>query len=141
MEVISRRTSSSLNPNAPLFIPGVYREVEDFSDQWWELVNSSAWFRDYWLQECFEDPETNLDFDQYDDPILLPDVESVFHDYSTKDPEEEEKDYYKELVSMGALKYNRSRGGGGVAVSPKYFEKVPKFVNVKVNPRPIQQPR
>ncbi|KAF5199823.1 Early responsive to dehydration [Thalictrum thalictroides] len=135
MEVISRRTSSSLNPNAPLFIPGVYREVEDFSDQWWELVNSSAWFRDYWLEECFEDPETNLDFDQNDDPVFLPDVESVFHGYSAKDPEEE-KNYNRELVS---LKLNRSRGG--VAESPKYFEKVPKFVNVKMNPRPIQQPR
>ncbi|KAF9599251.1 hypothetical protein IFM89_036549 [Coptis chinensis] len=137
MEVISRPNSSSLNPNAPMFIPGAYREVVDFSDQWWELVNSSAWFRDYWLQECFQDPEYDLDFSQNDEPVL-PEIESVFDGYTNKH-DEEEKDYFTELVSLGSMKYRRSRGG--VAENPKYFEKVPKFVNVKVNPRPIQQPR
>uniref|UniRef100_A0A2C9VNN5 Uncharacterized protein n=1 Tax=Manihot esculenta TaxID=3983 RepID=A0A2C9VNN5_MANES len=55
MDVIARR--SSLNPNAPLFVPLAYRAVEDFSDQWWTLVHSSPWFRDYWLRECFQDPQ------------------------------------------------------------------------------------
>jgi len=59
MEVIS---ASSLNPNAPMFVPLAYRTVEDFSDQWWDLVHSSPWFRDYWLRECFQDPQY-----QYDD--------------------------------------------------------------------------
>ncbi|KAK4539057.1 hypothetical protein RGQ29_032011 [Quercus rubra] len=63
MEVISQRTSSStLNPNAPLFVPLAYRTVEDFSDEWWELVQSSPWFREYWLQERFQDPQMTPSF-------------------------------------------------------------------------------
>uniref|UniRef100_A0A804QFQ0 Protein EARLY RESPONSIVE TO DEHYDRATION 15 n=1 Tax=Zea mays TaxID=4577 RepID=A0A804QFQ0_MAIZE len=46
---MSTTTASSLNPNAPLFIPAAYRQVEDFSPEWWELVNTTAWFRDH----CF----------------------------------------------------------------------------------------
>ncbi|XP_065868496.1 protein EARLY RESPONSIVE TO DEHYDRATION 15-like [Euphorbia lathyris] len=42
---------SALNPNAPIFIPSVYRQVEDFSPEWWELVKTSTWFRDFWLSE------------------------------------------------------------------------------------------
>ncbi|XP_022637682.1 uncharacterized protein LOC106764141 isoform X2 [Vigna radiata var. radiata] len=67
MEVISRSsTSSTLNPNAPMFVPFAYRTVEDFSDEWWDLVHSSPWFRDYWLRECFQDPQYQnevLDFE------------------------------------------------------------------------------
>ncbi|MBA0814534.1 hypothetical protein Gohar_020360, partial [Gossypium harknessii] len=53
MEILSQRPSSfsTLNPNAPLFVPLAYRTVEDFSDEWWALVQSSPCFRDYWLQE------------------------------------------------------------------------------------------
>nr|GMC63810.1 staphylococcal-like nuclease CAN2 [Ipomoea batatas] len=43
--------TSTLNPNAPIFVPSAYRAVEDFSDQWWDLIRSSPWFRDYWLRE------------------------------------------------------------------------------------------
>lgn len=47
-----------LNPNAPMFIPAAYREVEDFSPQWWELVKTCRWFQDYWASQhqddCFE---------------------------------------------------------------------------------------
>ncbi|XAR68458.1 hypothetical protein NMG60_11003572 [Bertholletia excelsa] len=42
---------STLNPNAPLFIPAAVRQVEDFSPQWWDLVTTSSWFRDYWLSQ------------------------------------------------------------------------------------------
>ncbi|KAF2296340.1 hypothetical protein GH714_037450 [Hevea brasiliensis] len=72
MDVISHR--SSLNPNAPLFVPLAYRAVEDFSDQWWSLVHSSPWFRDYWLQECFHDPQF--------DPVIndICDLDSLFFD-------------------------------------------------------------
>ena len=49
---------SALNPNAPLFIPNVYRQVEDFSPEWWELVKTSSWFGDFWLSQhpegCFD---------------------------------------------------------------------------------------
>jgi hypothetical protein len=47
-----------LNPNAPLFIPNVYRQVEDFSPEWWELVKTSTWFRDFWLSQH---PEESFD--------------------------------------------------------------------------------
>lgn len=55
---------STLNPNAPLFIPAAFRQVEDFSPQWWELVKTSTWFCDYWLsQHEEEDFEDNADAD------------------------------------------------------------------------------
>lgn len=55
---------SDLNPNAPLFIPAALRKVEDFSPEWWELVKTSTWFRDYWLsQHEEEDFEGNTDAD------------------------------------------------------------------------------
>ncbi|EXC10450.1 hypothetical protein L484_008616 [Morus notabilis] len=46
---------SSLNPNAPLFVPAALRQVEDFSPEWWELVKTSTWFRDYWLSQHQEE--------------------------------------------------------------------------------------
>lgn len=136
MDVISGRSSSTLNPNAPMFVPWAYRAVEDFSDQWWELVKSSAWFRDYWLQECFvEEPETFPDVIDIDDP-LLPEIEAIFDDYSRE--EEEEEKGLRDMVSLGALKWRKPRFQ---SESTKYAEKAPKIVNVKMNPRPIQQPR
>nr|DAD42557.1 TPA_asm: hypothetical protein HUJ06_000787 [Nelumbo nucifera] len=67
---------STLNPNAPLFIPAAYRQVEDFSPEWWELVKTSTWFRDYWLAQHQEE-ETfistpNDDDDGVDIADLLP---------------------------------------------------------------------
>lgn len=82
MEVISQRTSSStLNPNAPLFVPLAYRTVEDFSDEWWELVQSSPWFREYWLQERFQDPQNDPFFPDIHDPVLPDDIDALFDDY------------------------------------------------------------
>ncbi|KAG2730571.1 hypothetical protein I3843_01G294100 [Carya illinoinensis] len=138
MDVISQRNSSTtLNPNAPSFVPLAYRMVEDFSDQWWALVQSSPWFRDYWLQERFEDPQIDAQFPDFDD---LPDVDAIFDDYYLDDDknEEEEKDYYRDLISMGTLKWQKARA---LAEMPRYREKAPKIVNVKVSPRTIQQPR
>ncbi|MGD7340700.1 hypothetical protein ACQCRO_27755, partial [Ralstonia pseudosolanacearum] len=135
-----------LNPNAPLFVPCAYRNVQDFSDQWWELVNTSAWFRDYWLQECFQDPQQDCDLDfmyHNDDPVSDVD-ESDFHTYTKQEEAAggEKDEYYRELVSLGALKWRNSRGAG-VVESPRYSEKAPRYVNLnlKVSPRAIQQPR
>ncbi|MCL7036075.1 hypothetical protein MKW94_023495 [Papaver nudicaule] len=127
-------TTSSLNPNAPLFVPRAYQAVEDYSDEWWELIQSSPWFRDYWLRECFQDP-------QFDDHHF---DEAVFDAFTTQDEEdveeeeEIEKNYYKDLISFGVLKWRKSQGMA--EKSPKY-EKAPKFVKMQVKPRPIQQPR
>eukprot|EP01018_Ginkgo_biloba_P026844 Gb_21214 [translate_table: standard] len=58
------------NPNALLFIPVAYHQVEDFSLEWWHLVQASTWFNDYWLRErhknfaedadCFSDMLLNV---------------------------------------------------------------------------------
>ncbi|KAK4836733.1 hypothetical protein QYF36_027184 [Acer negundo] len=73
MEVISQRSSSStLNPNAPMFIPFAYQTVKDFSDQWWSLIQSSPWFRDYWLQKRY--------FDSQIDDFSLPYLDDPFDD-------------------------------------------------------------
>ncbi|KAH9625001.1 hypothetical protein KSS87_006381 [Heliosperma pusillum] len=42
---------STLNPNAPVYIPAAFRQVEEFSPEWYDLINSSMWFRDYWLTQ------------------------------------------------------------------------------------------
>lgn len=85
MDVVAQRTSSSsvsmLNPNAPLFVPMAYRTVEDFSDQWWALIQSSPWFREYWLQERFQDPQNDLSFSENEE-IVLPDLENFFEDFA-----------------------------------------------------------
>ncbi|KAH9767332.1 17.7 kDa low temperature induced protein [Citrus sinensis] len=139
MEVLSQRSSSSststLNPNAPMFIPFAYRMVEDFSDEWWALIQSSPWFRDYWLQECYFDPQSDPLFSDFDD-LVLPDVDEIFPD---KHQEEiEERDFCKDLVSLGTLKWKK---GGAMIEKQRYSEKAPKIVSVKVSPRTIQQPR
>ncbi|MCD7458310.1 hypothetical protein HAX54_037870 [Datura stramonium] len=116
-------TTSTLNPNAPIFIPSEFREVEDFSDHWWDLVHSSPWFRHYWLCECFSDPDTC-------DPVFT-DIDFVSNDFKQVENKEE-------LITLGMLKWNKSRVAAEI---PRYGKKAPKFVNVKVSPRHIQQPR
>ncbi|KAL6126807.1 hypothetical protein ACLB2K_074852 [Fragaria x ananassa] len=146
MDVISRQPPqpSSLNPNAPMFVPAAYRTVEDFSTEWWALVQSSPWFRDYWLQENFHDPQNDPFFSDVNDSDFIDDLFDEQHyptttaDNKKVEEEEEEKDYHKELVSLGLLKWPKGRA---VAKAPRFIEKAPKIVNVKVSPRAIQQPR
>ena len=45
----------------------------------------------------------------------------------------------KELVSLGVLKWKGDQFDR--ALAPRYLEKAPKVVNVKLSPRTIQQPR
>ena len=75
MALVSGR-SSTLNPNAPLFIPTALRQVEDFSPQWWELVETSTWFRDYWLSQHKEDDfgESANDTTNCDIENMLPEL-------------------------------------------------------------------
>ncbi|KAF8021317.1 hypothetical protein BT93_G1680 [Corymbia citriodora subsp. variegata] len=63
-------TRSSLNPKAEPFIPMVYRQVEDFSPMWWELVKASSWYRDYWLSQHGDNDFGDLDDDDDVDMIL-----------------------------------------------------------------------
>ncbi|KAG4109881.1 hypothetical protein ERO13_D13G014500v2 [Gossypium hirsutum] len=140
MEILPQRSSlsSTLNPNAPLFIPLAYRMVKDFSDQWWALVQSSPCFRDYWLQERFHDPENDDVSDDDDDPLFPGDLDDIFEQYDDVllDPRPEEKE--KKLVPFGTSKWRKDRV---VTESPRFIEKAPKIVNVKVSPRTIHQPR
>lgn len=58
-----------LNPNAPLFIPASVRALEDFSPEWWNLMNSATWFYDYWLNQ-----QQGTEYDNNDVADLLPDT-------------------------------------------------------------------
>ncbi|XP_075502622.1 protein EARLY RESPONSIVE TO DEHYDRATION 15-like [Primulina tabacum] len=131
--------TSALHPNAPIFVPSTYRQVEDFSDQWWDLVQSSPWFRDYWLRECFSDPELDPPSMQIPDSILQGEIHNR---KPINDGHAASKDGGLDLVSLGWLKWRKPRGA---PEAPRYFEKAPRTVKVKVkvkvNPRPIQQPR
>ncbi|RDY09493.1 Polyadenylate-binding protein-interacting protein 2 [Mucuna pruriens] len=118
--------SSRLNPNAPMFVPLAYRTVEDFSDQWWDLVKSSPWFRDYWLRECFQDPQYQNDVFDFEFDLDL-------------DKNDKEGKEGRELVSLGVLKWRNC--GGGWAEAPRHVEKAPKIVKTRISPRAIHQPR
>ena len=81
---------STLNPNAPLFIPAVYRQVEDFSPEWWQLVTTSTWYRDHWISQ-YQDEDDFYDnveddaFDGNDIADLLPDTFDLVADEDLSD--------------------------------------------------------
>ncbi|GJP34536.1 hypothetical protein CLOM_g18971 [Closterium sp. NIES-68] len=52
--------SSLLNPDAPNFVPAAFRNTEDFSQEWWDKVQNSPAFRDYWLRERFASLEAEV---------------------------------------------------------------------------------
>jgi len=86
---------STLNPNAPVFIPTVYRQVEDFSPEWWQLVTSSTWFRDFWLSQH---PEGTFggSCDDVDVVDMLPDEFDTGVDDETSNVEA----WFEELVML-----------------------------------------
>lgn len=72
MALVSQR--STLNPDAPLFIPASVRQVEDFSPEWWQLVKTSTWFHDYWMsQQQGEYGLFGIADDSFDVDDMLPD--------------------------------------------------------------------
>ena len=44
---------SALNPFAPQFVPELFRGIDDFSPDWWSLIQTPA-FQDFWLSDRFE---------------------------------------------------------------------------------------
>lgn len=72
MALVSGGGSSTLNPNAPLYIPAAFRQVEDFSPEWWQLVTKFTWYHDYWLNH--QDQEGFYEFDANNAADLLPDT-------------------------------------------------------------------
>ncbi|CAL9749623.1 unnamed protein product [Musa acuminata subsp. burmannicoides] len=158
---------STLNPNAPLFIPMAFQQVEDFSPEWWELVKTTTWFREHWFhqhqdQETFDaDDEvdvTNLLPDSFDlgivDELSIPEAELdyaalylEFGDQFSKALEKETifcngflSDEELEVKSLG-LKHPK-KGTRPILEPAKYWEKPAQFLSPKCSPRRIiQQPR
>ncbi|CAH1428965.1 unnamed protein product [Lactuca virosa] len=90
MTLVSGRTST-LNPNAPLFVPAAVRQVEDFSPEWWDLVTTSTWFHDYWLsQQQGEDGFFANTVDDFDVTDLLPDSIEADEDTLTMEAQYEQ---------------------------------------------------
>ncbi|KAL7097803.1 hypothetical protein ACP275_10G166000 [Erythranthe tilingii] len=158
MALVSGVRSSSLNPNAPLFIPAAVRQVEDFSPEWWDLVTTSTWFRDYWLshnqgEDIFGEEDDgvigllpdNIDLD-VDEDIL--NMEAQFEEFL----QSAEYDYGRKAVG-GVMENGFGKNGDalvktlsmpkqrGVNSPMKYWEKPAKHVSPKYSPRSIQQPR
>lgn len=161
MALMSER-GSELNPNAPLFVPAAMREVEDFSPKWWNLVTTSAWFRDYWLSQqhgnddfgevmCGFDgndaveflPE-NIDFG-VDEDILT--MEAQFEEFLQSSETDRESKQVKGMPEYGFSKSvealvknmsvtNQRKPEGAV----KQWDKPAKHVNPKCSPRLIKQP-
>lgn len=86
-EMANASVASTLNPNAPLFIPSSFQvitevmpewNVEDFSPEWWNLVQTSPEFCEFWMRE-YEGSETDdlfffLENEEIEDAIVELDV-------------------------------------------------------------------
>ncbi|KAK1319439.1 Protein EARLY RESPONSIVE TO DEHYDRATION 15 [Acorus calamus] len=153
---------STLNPDAPLFIPAAYQRVEDFSPEWWDLIKTSTWFREHWLLQHQDQDNFNGDdarpedaFEEEDLTNLLPEAFELdeFLTYSelqnipAESPRGKEKPRSVVIAAEEALMKDLSlmspRGGFAVKnqVEPvKYYEKPAQCVSPK-QPRRIQQPR
>ncbi|KAL5743818.1 hypothetical protein ACOSP7_026680 [Xanthoceras sorbifolium] len=164
MALVSGGTST-LNPDAPLFIPAAFRQVEDFSPEWWQLITTSTWYPDYWLsqhqnEDGFYD-NTEDDFDGSNIADLLPDtfdldagedfsaIEAQFDDFVMSYETEVqhvspllpanglEKDVEALVKNLNLVKSPKSSS----MEAAKYVEKPAKYVNPKYSPCRIQQPR
>ncbi|PIN21039.1 hypothetical protein CDL12_06280 [Handroanthus impetiginosus] len=161
---------STLNPNAPLFIPAAVRQVEDFSPEWWNLVTTSTWFRDYWLsqhqgEDIFGAEDYGFD-DNNVDVGLLPDsidldvdedilnMEAQFEEFLQSSEAEYGSKTVRGLMENGfgknvnedalmkSLSVPKERGPRSPREPIKHLEKPAKYVNPKYSPRfTIQQPR
>ncbi|KAG2540714.1 protein EARLY RESPONSIVE TO DEHYDRATION 15-like [Panicum virgatum] len=146
-------SSSSLNPDAPLFIPAALLQVEDFSPQWWDLVTTTAWFRDHWSRE-----HTQLDemAEELDAAALLPDDdEDLFYDdqpehapAAVEAPQHAAPaDSLRTDAVLKALNLTSPKGGDaprGFREKPRHAEKPTKYAGSPKGssaPRMIHQPR
>ncbi|KAK4580821.1 hypothetical protein RGQ29_024461 [Quercus rubra] len=147
---------STLNPNAPLFIPAAFRRVEDFSPEWWQLITTSTWYRDYWLsqhqgEDGFYD-NAEVDFDSVNVADLLPESFDFDDDddFSSMEAQFEEFIQSSETEGFGVnaaeavmknLKSLEERSPRAPVQPAKYAEKATKGLSAKCSPRRIQQPR
>ncbi|XP_071686530.1 protein EARLY RESPONSIVE TO DEHYDRATION 15-like [Rutidosis leptorrhynchoides] len=161
MTIATTQRSSTLNPNAPLFVPAAVRQVEDFSAEWWDLVTTSTWFHDYWLSQqqgeggFFENTEGEFDFTDVAD--LLPDsidadedtliMESQYEQFLLSTEMERRNAHapnsFKHIPTIG-LELDvkpRERGPKSPVEIARYREKPAKIVSPKSRTQRIQQPR
>ncbi|KAM4080023.1 hypothetical protein ACJW30_09G160800 [Castanea mollissima] len=147
---------STLNPNAPLFIPAAFRQVEDFSPEWWQLITTSTWYRDYWLsqhqgEDGFYD-NAEVDFNSVNVADLLPESFDFDDDddFSSMEAQFEEFIQSSETEGFGVnaaeavmknLKSLEERSPKAPVQPAKYAEKATKGLSAKCSPRRIQQPR
>jgi len=119
-----------LNPNAPLFIPAAVRQVEDFSPEWWELINTAAWFRDYWLSQ--HQGENSLygnygdEFEGYDIVDLLPDSLDLGVDEELLNMEEQFEEFIRSSESADTnLSFSSFKGlpGNGLTMDAEAMAK------------------
>ncbi|KAM0879688.1 hypothetical protein ACQ4PT_034075 [Festuca glaucescens] len=156
---MSAMVASSLNPDAPLFVPAAIQQVEDFSPQWWDLVKSTAWFRDHWYHEHqqLDDMADSLQaFEAADDDDfsgLLPDAiddddQDLFYGTTTSTLQSARPPVT--LTTDAVLKALVSPKGGdapkGFPEKPRYSEKATKYAGSPsprggAAPRFIHQPR
>ncbi|KAG6503300.1 protein EARLY RESPONSIVE TO DEHYDRATION 15-like [Zingiber officinale] len=127
---VTARARSVLNPDAAPYVPASQRSVEDFSPEWWALVQFSPQFGHYWLRECFHD-EGDIE-----DPDLPDDISDALDR-----KEKNSGGWRREVAVWGAEKWKASLLGCA-AEGARYAAKVAKVVNMKkMSPRLIQQPR
>lgn len=102
---------SSLNPNAPIFVPAAFKQVEDFSPQWWELVQTTAWFRDYWFHENQHQEAFDTFYREDDIEDLLPDSIDldIVNDMCLFEAEAATAE--REILSGGVFKVENSKLG------------------------------
>ncbi|KAJ6831471.1 protein EARLY RESPONSIVE TO DEHYDRATION 15 [Iris pallida] len=141
--------SSTLNPNAPLFIPAAYQQVEDFSPEWWSLVNTTAWFRDHWFQQN-QEQETFDGEDEVDVANLLPDsfdlgiIDDFVADYDVvENVSVPGKEDLNSGLSTRSLNLKSPRNGAvKPLLEPAKYKPPQSVMSPKFSPRRIiQQPR
>ncbi|NP_001235759.1 Protein EARLY RESPONSIVE TO DEHYDRATION 15-like [Glycine max] len=170
MALVSGR-SSALNPNVPMFIPAALRQVEDFSPQWWDLVKSSTWFRDYWLsqhkEEEFEEVANDSTNDDMENMLSETFDLGMEEDFNVLENEFEQLVMFSEALDHSVQddpnigkgspqslnkdvkaflinltpKSPRERGPKSPSGLAKHLEKPAQHVNVKCASLRIHQPR
>ncbi|KAL2228197.1 UNVERIFIED_CONTAM: Protein EARLY RESPONSIVE TO DEHYDRATION 15 [Sesamum indicum] len=109
---------STLNPNAPLFIPAAVRQVEDFSPEWWNLVTTSTWFRDYWLSQHQGEDIFGAEDEGNDVVGLLPDNIDLGVDEDILTMEAQFEEF---LQSSEAQDYYGSKTARGITENGIYY--------------------
>lgn len=159
---------SSLNPNAPLFVPAAVRQVEDFSPEWWQLVTTSTWFHDYWVsqQQGDDDFYGNNQDDMADIVDLLPDsidlgadeelmtMEAQYEQFIQSSEAGNKQSLYDQngmpaigtdhaglMRSLSMVNSYQERSPKSPVETARYWEKPAKLVSPKNSGRRIQQPR